>query len=305
MKRLLVANRSEIAIRIFRAATELGLTTIAVYADQDKLSLHRFKADEAYLIGKTPGGEPMGPIDAYLSIDEIMRVAREARADAIHPGYGFLSESPEFVDACRAAGIVFIGPSPETMRTLGNKVSARNLAVSVDVPVMPATAPLPDDEAEIMKLADGIGFPVMLKGLVGRRRPRHAADQGPEHVARRGEVRQARGQVGLRQGRGVSRKARRARQAHRGAAARRHPRHGGAPLRARLLDPAPQPEGGGARAGGLFVGREAQGDLRRGDPHRRGDQLRRRRHRWSSCSTPIRTISTSSRSTRASRSSIR
>ena len=167
MKRLLVANRSEIAIRIFRAATELGLTTIAVYADQDKLSLHRFKADEAYLIGKTPGGEPMGPIDAYLSIDEIMRVAREARADAIHPGYGFLSESPEFVDACKAAGIVFIGPSPETMRTLGNKVSARNLAVSVDVPVMPATAPLPDDEAEIKKLAAEIGFPVMLKASWG------------------------------------------------------------------------------------------------------------------------------------------
>ncbi len=167
MKRLLVANRSEIAIRIFRAATELGLTTIAVYADQDKLSLHRFKADEAYLIGKTPGGEPMGPIDAYLSIEEIMRVARESRADAIHPGYGFLSESPEFVDACKAAGIVFIGPSPETMRTLGNKVSARNLAVSVDVPVMPATAPLPDDEAEIKKLAAEIGFPVMLKASWG------------------------------------------------------------------------------------------------------------------------------------------
>ena len=124
MKRLLVANRSEIAIRIFRAATELGLTTIAVYADQDKLSLHRFKADEAYLIGKTPGGEPMGPIDAYLSIDEIMRVAREARADAIHPGYGFLSESPEFVDACKAAGIVFIGPSP------GDDAHARQQGVS-------------------------------------------------------------------------------------------------------------------------------------------------------------------------------
>ncbi len=167
MKRLLVANRSEIAIRIFRAATELGLTTIAVYADQDKLSLHRFKADEAYLIGKVPGGEPMGPIDAYLSIDEIMRVAREARADAIHPGYGFLSESPEFADACKAAGIVFIGPTPDTMRTLGNKVSARNLAVSIDVPVMPATAPLPDDEAEIMKLAEEVGFPVMLKASWG------------------------------------------------------------------------------------------------------------------------------------------
>jgi pyruvate carboxylase len=167
MKRLLVANRSEIAIRIFRAATELGISTVAVYAEEDKLSLHRFKADEAYLIGRPPDGPPLGAIDAYLSIDEIMRVAREAAVDAIHPGYGFLSESPEFAEACAAAGIVFIGPKPETMRTLGNKVSARNLAVSIDVPVMPATAPLPDDEAEIVTLAEGVGFPVMLKASWG------------------------------------------------------------------------------------------------------------------------------------------
>lgn len=167
MKRLLVANRSEIAIRIFRAATELGIRTVAVYAEEDKLSLHRFKADEAYLIGRLPDGTQLGPIEAYLSIDEIMRVAREAEVDAIHPGYGFLSESPEFAEACAAAGIVFIGPKPQTMRTLGNKVSARNLAVSVGVPVMPATDPLPDDEAEIMRLAEKVGFPVMLKASWG------------------------------------------------------------------------------------------------------------------------------------------
>ena len=167
MKRLLVANRSEIAIRIFRAATELGLTTIAIYADQDKLSLHRFKADEAYLIGQMPDGGSMGPVDAYLSIEEVMRVAREAKVDAIHPGYGFLSESPEFAEACAEAGITFIGPTPETMRTLGNKVSARNLAVSVDVPVMPATPPLPDDEAEIKRQAIEVGYPLMLKASWG------------------------------------------------------------------------------------------------------------------------------------------
>ena len=161
-KRLLVANRSEIAIRVFRAATELGIQTIAIYPEHDKLSLHRFKADEAYLIGRGKG-----PIEAYLSIDEVIRVARSAGADAIHPGYGFLSENPDFADACAAAGIVFIGPLPETMRSLGNKVSARNLAVSVGVPVMPATAPLPDDGAEIKRLAAGIGYPVMLKASWG------------------------------------------------------------------------------------------------------------------------------------------
>ena len=160
--RLLVANRSEIAIRVFRAATELGIATIAVYAEEDKLSLHRFKADEAYQIGKGKG-----PVEAYLSIDEVIRVAREARADAIHPGYGLLSESPEFAEACAAAGIVFIGPSPKTLRTLGNKVDARNLAVSVGVPVMPATPPLTDDPEAVKAAARAVGYPVMLKASWG------------------------------------------------------------------------------------------------------------------------------------------
>ncbi|HQT85772.1 MAG: pyruvate carboxylase [Acidiphilium sp. 37-64-53] len=160
--RLLVANRSEIAIRVFRAAAELGIRTIGVYAEQDKLSLHRFKADEAYLIGKG-----MGPIEAYLSIEEVLRVAIEARADAIHPGYGFLSENPDFADACADAGIVFIGPLPATMRTLGNKVAARNLAVSVGVPVMPASPPLGDDDAATRAIAAEIGYPVMLKASWG------------------------------------------------------------------------------------------------------------------------------------------
>ncbi len=161
-RRLLVANRSEIAIRVFRAATELGISTIAVYAEEDKLSLHRFKADEAYRIGKGKG-----PVEAYLSIEEILRVAKEARADAIHPGYGLLSESPEFAEACAAAGIIFIGPSPKTLRMLGNKVDARNLAVSVGVPVMPASPPLPDDADKVKALAREVGYPVMLKASWG------------------------------------------------------------------------------------------------------------------------------------------
>ncbi|WP_153771564.1 pyruvate carboxylase [Labrenzia sp. CE80] len=162
IRKILVANRSEIAIRVFRAANELGLKTVAIFAEQDKLALHRFKADEAYQVGKG-----LGPIEAYLSIDEIIRVAKLSGADAIHPGYGLLSESPEFVEACEEAGIVFIGPRPETMRRLGNKVAARNLAIEAGVPVMPATDPLPDDMDEVKRLAAGIGYPVMLKASWG------------------------------------------------------------------------------------------------------------------------------------------
>ena len=168
IQKILVANRSEIAIRVFRAANELGIRTVAIWAEEDKLALHRFKADEAYRIGKGPHlAQDMGPIESYLAIDEVIRVAKLSGADAIHPGYGLLSESPEFVDACNAAGILFIGPSAETMRSLGNKVAARNLAIKAGVPVVPATDPLPDDMPTIKKMAAEIGFPVMLKASWG------------------------------------------------------------------------------------------------------------------------------------------
>ncbi len=168
IKKILVANRSEIAIRVFRAANELDLKTVAIWAEEDKLALHRFKADEAYQIGTGPHLEkPMGPIESYLSIEEVIRVAKLSGADAIHPGYGLLSESPEFVDACAEAGITFIGPKAETMRSLGNKVAARNLAVSAGVPVVPATDPLPEDIDEIKKMAEEVGYPIMLKASWG------------------------------------------------------------------------------------------------------------------------------------------
>jgi pyruvate carboxylase len=162
IRRLLVANRGEIAIRVFRAATELGISTIGVFAEQDKLSLHRFKADQAF-----PIGAGMGAVEAYLSIDEIIRVALSAGVDAVHPGYGLLSESPELAEACAANGILFLGPSPDTMRTLGNKVAARNVAKSCGVPVTPASGPLPDDPTEIKRLAKEVGYPVMLKASWG------------------------------------------------------------------------------------------------------------------------------------------
>ncbi|CAA7623108.1 pyruvate carboxylase [Magnetospirillum sp. SS-4] len=162
IRKLLVANRGEIAIRVCRAATELGLATVAVYSTEDRFALHRFKADESYLIGKGKG-----PIEAYLAIDEIVHLAREAGCDAIHPGYGFLAENPDFADAVRAAGMVFVGPSSDVMRLLGNKVAARNLAVSAGVPVMPATGPLPDDGESCLRLAAEVGYPLMLKASWG------------------------------------------------------------------------------------------------------------------------------------------
>ncbi|GGE20935.1 pyruvate carboxylase [Aureimonas endophytica] len=166
--KILVANRSEIAIRVFRAANELGLKTVAIWAEEDKLALHRFKADESYQVGRGPHlKRDLGPIESYLSIEEVIRVAKLSGADAIHPGYGLLSESPEFVDACVEAGITFIGPSADTMRRLGNKVAARNLAIEIGVPVVPATDPLPEDMEEVKRLAAAIGYPLMLKASWG------------------------------------------------------------------------------------------------------------------------------------------
>ncbi|MGJ5618535.1 pyruvate carboxylase [Sulfitobacter sp. MF3-043] len=160
--KILIANRGEIAIRIMRAANEMGKKTVAVYAEEDKLGLHRFKADEAYRIG-----EGLGPVAAYLSIDEMIRVAKASGADAIHPGYGLLSENPEFVDACEHNGIAFIGPRAETMRALGDKASARRVAMAADVPVIPATEVLGDDMAAIKKEAGAVGYPLMLKASWG------------------------------------------------------------------------------------------------------------------------------------------
>ncbi|MFV0491470.1 MAG: pyruvate carboxylase [Pseudorhodobacter sp.] len=161
-RKILVANRGEIAIRVMRAANEMGKRTVAVFAEEDKLSLHRFKADEAYRIGKG-----LSPVGAYLSIPEIIRVAKMAGADAIHPGYGLLSENPDFVEACDAAGITFIGPRAETMRALGDKASARRVAIEAGVPVIPATDVLGEDMKSIAMEAAEIGYPLMLKASWG------------------------------------------------------------------------------------------------------------------------------------------
>ena len=162
IKKLLVANRGEIAIRILRAANELSLKTVAIYAEEDKFSLHRFKSDEAYRVG-----EGLSPIDAYLSIESIIELAVRVGADAIHPGYGFLSESPDFADACTQAGIIFVGPDASVMRALGDKVSARELAIKAGVSVVPASGELPEDFKTIHKIAKDVGYPLMLKASWG------------------------------------------------------------------------------------------------------------------------------------------
>src|SRR5499425_3195892 len=162
IRKLLAANRSEIAIRIFRAANELGLRTVAVYSNEDRLALHRFKADEAYLIGKGKG-----PVEAYLDIEGIVRLAKQKNVDAIHPGYGFLSENAAFAQACNKAGITFIGPTPELLELLGDKTAARRLAQSAGVSVLPGTENPVTSTAEAKKVATEIGYPVIVKAAMG------------------------------------------------------------------------------------------------------------------------------------------
>jgi pyruvate carboxylase len=183
---LLVANRSEIAIRVFRAATELGLRTVAIYAQEDRLAIHRFKADEAYVVG-----EGKGPVGAYLDIPSIITLAKEKGVDFIHPGYGFLSENAEFAKACAEAGITFVGPRVELLRNMGDKTAARALAQKVNVPVLPGTEDPVEDRGEALKIAKEIGFPAHHQGRVRGRRSRHA--RGAQARRSRGAARRSAG----------------------------------------------------------------------------------------------------------------
>jgi pyruvate carboxylase len=162
MKKLLALNRSEIAIRILRAANELNLRTVAIYSQEDRLALHRFKADEAYLIGAGKG-----PIEAYLDVEGIVALAVEKGVDAIHPGYGFLSENPALPRACERAGITFIGPSADLLDLLGDKTAARSLAQKAGIPVVPGTQHAVTDPKQAAQLAAEIGFPLIIKAAFG------------------------------------------------------------------------------------------------------------------------------------------
>lgn len=162
IKKLMAANRSEIAVRIFRAGTELDLRTVAIYAQEDRLSIHRYKADEAYQVGLGKG-----PVAAYLDIEGIVGIAKEHGVDAIHPGYGFLSENANFARACQKAGIIFVGPRPELLDMMGDKTAARALAQKINVPTLPGTEEPVTDRAEALKVAKSIGFPLIIKAAFG------------------------------------------------------------------------------------------------------------------------------------------
>jgi len=177
-RKLLVANRSEIAIRIFRAATELGFRTVAIYAQEDRLAIHRFKADEAYVVG-----EGKGPVGAYLDIPSIVALAKEKGVDFIHPGYGFLSENAEFAKACAEAGITFVGPDENLLRMMGDKTAARALAQKVGVPVLPGTEDAIENREKALKTAKEIGFPLIIKAAFGGGRRGMRVVQKPGDLA--------------------------------------------------------------------------------------------------------------------------
>ena len=162
IQKLMAANRSEIAVRVFRASTELGLRTVAVFAQEDRFCIHRYKADEAYQVGRGKG-----PVAAYLDIESIIGVAKDHGIDAIHPGYGFLSENAEFARACERAGIIFVGPRSELLDMMGDKTAARAVAQKVGVPVLPGTEEAITDRTEALKVAKSIGFPLIIKAAFG------------------------------------------------------------------------------------------------------------------------------------------
>ncbi|HNS12990.1 MAG TPA: acetyl-CoA carboxylase biotin carboxylase subunit [Bacteroidia bacterium] len=161
MKKILVANRGEIALRVMRSAKEMGITTVAVYSEADRNALHVRYADEAVFIGPPPSGQ------SYLVIDKIIQAAKSTGADAIHPGYGFLSENADFSDRVKAEGLIFIGPGGDSMRRMGSKLAAKSTAVELGIPLVPGTATAIEDIEEAKKIATEIGFPILIKASAG------------------------------------------------------------------------------------------------------------------------------------------
>ena len=161
-KKVLVANRGEIAIRVYRALNELGIQTVGIFSKEDKYALFRTKTDEAYMLNPEKG-----PLDAYLDINNIIKIAKAKGVDAIHPGYGFLSENPEFVEACEKEGIAFIGPNVDVMYKMGDKISSKKMAIECNVPIIPGVDHAVRSLDEVMEVARKVGYPVMLKASNG------------------------------------------------------------------------------------------------------------------------------------------
>jgi pyruvate carboxylase len=162
IRKLMAANRSEIAVRIFRAGTELSMRTVAIYAEEDRFCIHRYKADEAYQVGRG-----RGPVAAYLDIESIIAIAKEKEVDAIHPGYGFLSENADFARACEGAGIIFVGPRPDLLEMMGDKTAARGLAERIGIPILAGTEHPVIERGEAIEIARSLGFPLIIKAAFG------------------------------------------------------------------------------------------------------------------------------------------
>jgi len=234
--KLLVANRGEIALRILRSAKEMGIATVAIYSEADRLAPHVRYADEAVCVG------PPASKDSYLRGDKIIEICHELGVDAIHPGYGFLSENAGFARAVRAAGLLFVGPSPEAMEIMGDKLSAKQAVKAYDIPLVPGTDEAITDVAAARQIAQEVGFPILIKASAGRR-------QGYAPGAKRRRVRGAdaagrkRGHISVwRRGR-IYREIRHWPAPHRNSGLGRRARKYRAFVRARVLDSAAASEG--------------------------------------------------------------
>ncbi len=168
IKKILVANRGEIALRVMRSAREMGIKTVAVYSEADREALHVRYADEAVCVGPPPSSQ------SYLKIDKIISIAKSLGVDAIHPGYGFLSENAQFAEAVKAAGIIFIGPSSEAIAVMGSKLAAKAAVAKYDIPMVPGTPEAISDIAAAKQTAQGIGYPILIKASAGGGRKRYA-----------------------------------------------------------------------------------------------------------------------------------
>ena len=180
INKILAANRGEIAIRIFRACTELDIRTVAIYSKEDSSSLHRYKADESYLIG-----EDKKPIDAYLDIEGIIELAKNVGVDAIHPGYGFLAENINFAKRCEEEGIIFIGPTSEHLSMFGDKVKAKTQAINAGLPIIPGTDGPVSSISEVETFGETYGYPIIIKASLG------GGGRGMRIVNHKGELAEA------------------------------------------------------------------------------------------------------------------
>ena len=271
-QKILIANRGEIACRVIRTAHRLGMRCIAVYSDADRDAMHVALADEAYRLGPPPVAE------SYLRTERIIEIALASGAEAIHPGYGFLSENPDFVDACDARRITFIGPPAAAIRAMGLKDQAKRLMEDAGVPVVPGYHGAEQDRAALAAHADGDRLSGADQGARRRRRQGHAGGAGRAGVRRRAGERPARGGVELRRRPRAAREVPTRAPPHRDPGVRRPPRPGRAPVRARLLAAAPPSEGDRGGAGPRHAARDARRDGQRRGARRRGDRLCRRRH---------------------------